>query len=334
MTAAFPGRGSPVLRGIVCGLMTTIGGLGHTAAILLKDSQWAIAHLRRLSCSPNSGHRMDPRACLHGHAVPAGGVPGGDRRRPGISGGNIDRKRLARNLQRVRLRHCGPFSPRGMVQCHAFALAICRTRICALPQPRWSDLVGKRITGYINWRRKRSAIHQRPILDALIADLKTQTFDHLAVTGDLTNLAAAGRIPGGKSVDEIARTARERHAHSRQSRCLCHLAARRSRQQLHPLHAGRQRKGRQLSIRAAARCARFDRAIERGADRRPSWRPVRWARRNAPRSRIFCRKLKREGLFRVVLVHHPLHSDPKDWYKRADWMQSACATCCAFTAPN
>jgi 3',5'-cyclic AMP phosphodiesterase CpdA len=27
-------------------------------------------------------------------------------------------------------------------------------------------------------------------------------------------------------------------------------------------------------------------------------------------------KLKRDGLFRVVLVHHPLHSEPKDWYKR------------------
>jgi rubrerythrin len=31
------GRGSPVLRGIVCGLMTTLGGLGHALPYLIKD---------------------------------------------------------------------------------------------------------------------------------------------------------------------------------------------------------------------------------------------------------------------------------------------------------
>jgi erythrin-vacuolar iron transport family protein len=32
------GRGSPVLRGIVCGLMTALGGLGHTLPYLVPDS--------------------------------------------------------------------------------------------------------------------------------------------------------------------------------------------------------------------------------------------------------------------------------------------------------
>lgn len=32
------GRGSPVLRGIVCGVMTTVGGLGHTIPYLVPDS--------------------------------------------------------------------------------------------------------------------------------------------------------------------------------------------------------------------------------------------------------------------------------------------------------
>jgi rubrerythrin len=31
------GRGSPVMRGIICGLMTTLGGLGHTLPFLLRD---------------------------------------------------------------------------------------------------------------------------------------------------------------------------------------------------------------------------------------------------------------------------------------------------------
>jgi rubrerythrin len=32
------GRGSPVLRGVVCGIMTTLGGVGHTLPYLIPDS--------------------------------------------------------------------------------------------------------------------------------------------------------------------------------------------------------------------------------------------------------------------------------------------------------
>jgi len=31
------GRGSPWLRGVICGIMTTLGGLGHTLPFLLRD---------------------------------------------------------------------------------------------------------------------------------------------------------------------------------------------------------------------------------------------------------------------------------------------------------
>ncbi len=36
------GRGSPVLRGVVCGAMTTLGGLGHTLPFLLPDFRAAL----------------------------------------------------------------------------------------------------------------------------------------------------------------------------------------------------------------------------------------------------------------------------------------------------
>lgn len=35
------GRGSPWLRGIICGLMTAIGGIGHTLPYLISDFWWA-----------------------------------------------------------------------------------------------------------------------------------------------------------------------------------------------------------------------------------------------------------------------------------------------------
>lgn len=57
-----------------------------------------------------------------------------------------------------------------------------------LPKPRRRDLINKRLLGYINWHRNRVFVHRRAVLDTLIADLKHQSADHIAVTGDLTNL--------------------------------------------------------------------------------------------------------------------------------------------------
>jgi len=56
-------------------------------------------------------------------------------------------------------------------------------------QPRLSQLIGKRGLGFINWQRKRKFIHRPEVLDAVTQDLKTQTADHIAVTGDLVNLS-------------------------------------------------------------------------------------------------------------------------------------------------
>ena len=58
-----------------------------------------------------------------------------------------------------------------------------------LPAARWRDLAGKRALGYLNWRRNRQQYHRRDVLDALVADMQAQRPDHIAVTGDLVNLA-------------------------------------------------------------------------------------------------------------------------------------------------
>ena len=58
-----------------------------------------------------------------------------------------------------------------------------------LPAARLRDLAGKRALGYINWIRNRHKYHRREVLDALIADMQAQRPDHVAVTGDLVNLA-------------------------------------------------------------------------------------------------------------------------------------------------
>src|SRR5438132_7131675 len=58
-----------------------------------------------------------------------------------------------------------------------------------LPTARLRELAGKRALGYLNWTRNRHKYHRREVLDALVADMQAQRPDHIAVTGDLVNLA-------------------------------------------------------------------------------------------------------------------------------------------------
>jgi 3',5'-cyclic AMP phosphodiesterase CpdA len=72
----------------------------------------------------------------------------------------------------------------------AFTLAhLSDPHLPPLPAPRLIELAGKRALGYLNWTRNRHKYHRREVLDALTADLHAQTPDHIAVTGDLVNLA-------------------------------------------------------------------------------------------------------------------------------------------------
>jgi len=66
--------------------------------------------------------------------------------------------------------------------------------LAPLPEPRLAELASKRVLGYLHWRRTRVKIHRRERLDALVRDLKAQTPDHLAVTGDLVNVATAAEF--------------------------------------------------------------------------------------------------------------------------------------------
>ncbi len=58
-----------------------------------------------------------------------------------------------------------------------------------VPSLRIKDFVTKRLVGYTNWRRNRAHALTSGSLDRLVADLKAQKPDHIAVTGDLTNIA-------------------------------------------------------------------------------------------------------------------------------------------------
>jgi 3',5'-cyclic AMP phosphodiesterase CpdA len=72
----------------------------------------------------------------------------------------------------------------------AFTLAhLSDPHLPPLPTPRLRELAGKRAFGYLNWTRNRRNVHKRDVLDALVSDMQAQAPHHIAVTGDLVNLA-------------------------------------------------------------------------------------------------------------------------------------------------
>jgi 3',5'-cyclic AMP phosphodiesterase CpdA len=61
--------------------------------------------------------------------------------------------------------------------------------LAPLPQPSARELAGKRFIGYLNWLRSRKSIHSRRVLDAIVEDMLSQSPNHIAVGGDLVNIA-------------------------------------------------------------------------------------------------------------------------------------------------
>lgn len=68
-----------------------------------------------------------------------------------------------------------------------------------LPDPKILQLFSKRLLGYLNWQRNRSKIMGGNHLEQLVDDMKTQAPDHIAVTGDLVNIALPLEITGART---------------------------------------------------------------------------------------------------------------------------------------
>ena len=60
------------------------------------------------------------------------------------------------------------------------------------------ELAGKRALGYINWQRSRAHPPPRDVLDAITRDLR-QRPDHIAVTGDLVNIALPAEFAAARA---------------------------------------------------------------------------------------------------------------------------------------
>ena len=65
---------------------------------------------------------------------------------------------------------------------------------------RLVDLFNKRLFGYMKWRLKRSAEHHADVLNDLIDDIRANRPDHIVVTGDLTHLGLPAEFVKAKEL--------------------------------------------------------------------------------------------------------------------------------------
>ena len=87
------GRGTPYLRGLVCGLMTIAGGIGHNAALPHLQLRHGDDRCRDRGRDRAARDRLDPMA-LHGHVAGLGGGEGYARWRAGPRDRHPDWRRL------------------------------------------------------------------------------------------------------------------------------------------------------------------------------------------------------------------------------------------------
>jgi 3',5'-cyclic AMP phosphodiesterase CpdA len=177
-----------------------------------------------------------------------------------------------------------------------------------LPAPRLRDLAGKRALGYLNWTRNRHKYHRRDVLDALVTDMQAQQPDHVAVTGDLVNLALDAEfhpakewlegigqpadvtvVPGNH--DAYVRATRHRFAHTFGDYLRGDADATVSFPFL-------RRRGPLALIGVSS------------AVPTPPLMATGWlGKAQLEALETILAQLSREDAFRVLLVHHPLHSD-------------------------
>lgn len=195
----------------------------------------------------------------------------------------------------------------------AFVLAhLSDPHLPPLPDPALSDLLGKRAFGYLNWTRNRHKFYKRDVLDTLVSDMQTQTPDHIAITGDLVNLALEAEFASSRAWLESVGTPdrvtvipgnHDAYVRATQNRFLETWGS---------YLAGDDTSDRAAAFPAVRRRGPLTLISVSSAVPTPPLMATGWLGRSQMDSlaRILA-GLSADQAFRVLLIHHPLRSDAR-----------------------
>ena len=186
-----------------------------------------------------------------------------------------------------------------------------------LPEATAWQLANKRIFGYVNWRRNRKGVLTTDTLDNLITDIQEQSPDHLAVTGDLVNLALPAEIANAKrwlttlgSPEDVSVIPGNHDAYVPNARMKAEEAWR-------PFMSGDVVHSGPLSfpyLRVRDNVALI--GINSARATLPLMATGYFRKSQAKKLAALLDECKERGLFRVVMIHHPPLKHSTHWHKR------------------
>src|SRR5262249_7030005 len=186
--------------------------------------------------------------------------------------------------------------------------------LAPLPQPRWSELAGKRVTGFLNWRRKRRLIHDSDVLARIVADVKAQAADHIAVTGDLANISLADEYAPARAFLASLGSPRDVTLVPGNHDAYVREAARWPQLYWGDYMRGDAGEAAFPFVRRRGPLALI--ALSSAAPTAPFMATGRLGGEQIAKLAELLEGCGRDGLFRVVLIHHPPLSRPRRRFKR------------------
>lgn len=195
--------------------------------------------------------------------------------------------------------------------------------LTSLEKVKLTSLLNKRLLGYLSWRSRRRNEHRREVLAALVDDLQQTQPEHVVITGDLTHLGLPGEfheaaqwlqslgsgiqitvVPGNHDAYVPATWKRNcaLWASYMVSDGIETVAADASSASLFPSLRVR---GPVAFVGLSSACASL-----------PLLATGRLGKNQLRRLQTLLQQTARQGLFRVLLIHHPPLPTTVDWRKR------------------
>jgi len=190
-----------------------------------------------------------------------------------------------------------------------------------LPRPRAAELAGKRLLGYINWQRSRRAIHTPDALAAICRDLGRERPDHVAVTGDLVNIALPGEFERARHWLESLGAPHDVSLVPGNHDAYVHAAAVERDRHWAPYMTGDAAPGGASPVAASFPYVRrrgevaligFSTAVATA----PLMATGRLGAGQIARAGVILAELAGARLFRVIMIHHPPLAPPSSRHKR------------------
>ncbi len=187
-----------------------------------------------------------------------------------------------------------------------------------LPELSYRELASKRITGYINWQRNRKRAMFGDTLLRLVSDMRAHKPDHVAVTGDLVNLASREEITGARLwLDDLGKPDWVSVVPGNHD-AYVPGALKRAHEEWHPYIVGDHAMNAEAKhfpyLRVRGNVALIGTSSAEATA--PFFATGSFRRGQALRTAKLLSQAKERGLFRVVMIHHPPISGAAAWSKR------------------